>query len=117
MTIPASENQFENAQKSSHLSTNNDQLLQTEKNESSVISLVNLFQKNIKCGPEYICTCCDQLWYKSSALKCNVNRYKACSQDLVESCVTGVRSVENTEWICRTCDSNLKKGNLPSLAL
>jgi len=31
MTIPANENQFENAQKSSHLSTNNDQLLQKVK--------------------------------------------------------------------------------------
>ncbi|CAH3155355.1 unnamed protein product, partial [Pocillopora meandrina] len=38
------------------------------KNESSGISLINLFHENIKCGPEYICTCCDQLWYKSSVL-------------------------------------------------
>ena len=116
MAIPANENQFENAQKSSHVSTNNDQLLQTGKNESSVISLINLFHEKIKCGPEYICTYCDQLWYKSSVVKCNANRYKACSQDLVESCVTGVRSVENTEWICRNCDSNLTKGKLPSLS-
>ena len=116
MAIPANENQFENAQKSSHVSTNNDQLLQTGKNESSVISLINLFHEKIKCGPEYICTCCDQLWYKSSVVKCNANRYKACSQDLVESCVTGVRSVENTEWICRNCDSNLTKGKLPNFS-
>ena len=93
MAIAGDENQFENAQKSSHVSTNNDQLLQTGKNESNVISLINLFHKNIKCDPEYICTCCDQLWYKSSVVKCNANRCKACSQDLVESCVTGVRSV------------------------
>ena len=55
MAITANENQFENAQKSSHLSTNNDQLLQTGKNESNIISLINLFHKNIKYGPEYIC--------------------------------------------------------------
>ena len=116
-SIPANENQFENSHKSSHVSTtSNDHLLQTAKNESIVISLINLFHKNIKCGPEYICTCCDQLWYKSSAVKCNANTYKACSQDLVESCVTGIKSVENTEWICRTCDSNLRKGKLPSLS-
>ena len=54
MAIPANENQFENAQKSSHVSTNDDQLLQTGKDESSVISLINLFHKNIKCGPEYV---------------------------------------------------------------
>ena len=50
MAIPANKNQFENAQKSSHVSTNNDHLLQTGKNESSVISLINLFHENIKCG-------------------------------------------------------------------
>ena len=116
MAIAGDENQFENAQKSSRVSTNNDQLLQTGKNESNVISLINLFHKNIKCDPEYICTCCDQLWYKSSVVKCNANRCKACSQDLVEACVTGVRSVENTEWICRACDSNLRKDKLPSLS-
>jgi len=27
-----------------------------------------------------------------------------------------VRSVESIEWICRTCDSNLKKGKFPSLS-
>jgi len=56
MSTPDNENQFENAQRSSHISTtcNNDQLLQTEKNDSSVISLIKLFHKNIECGPEYI---------------------------------------------------------------
>ena len=54
MAVAGNENQFENAQKSSHVSTNNDQLLQTGKNESSVISLINLFHEKIKCGPEYI---------------------------------------------------------------
>ena len=75
-----------------------------------------MFHKNVECGPEFICTCCDQLWYKSSTVKCNANRYKACSQDFLESCVTGLTCVENTEWICKTCDSNLKKGKLPSLS-
>ena len=41
-------------------------------------------------------------------------KYKACSQDVLKSCLIGVESVNATEWICITCDSNLKKGNLPS---
>jgi len=48
----------------------------------------------------------DQLWYKSSVVKC--------SQDVVKSCLTGFKSVNDSEWICITCDSNLKKGKLPS---
>ncbi|XP_078343176.1 uncharacterized protein LOC144628926 [Oculina patagonica] len=91
-----------------------DDELQAQKNENSMISMVNFFHKSIKCGPEYICTCCDQLWYRSSVVRCDSNKYKACSQGVVDSCVTGVTSVDNTEWICTTCHSNLKKGTLPS---
>lgn len=32
------------------------------------------------------------------------------------SCVTGVKSVDNVEWICSTCDSHLKAGTLPPCA-
>ena len=76
--------------------------------------MINLFHNEIKHGPEYVCTCCDQLWYRSSVLKCDANKYKACSQDVISSCVTGLRSIDNTEWICTTCDTNLKKGKMPS---
>ena len=47
-------------------------------------------------------------------MKCDAKKYKACSQDVVKSCLTGFKSVNATEWICLTCDSNLKKGKLPS---
>lgn len=76
--------------------------------------MINLFHKNIGQGPEFICTCCDQMWYKSSVIKCDANRCKTCSQNIVKSCVTGFQSVNDTEWICVTCDSNLKKGKVPS---
>ena len=82
--------------------------------DTNEISMMNLFHKNIAHGPEYVCTCCDQLWYKSSAVKYDAKKYKACPQDVVKSCLTGFKSVNATEWICITCDSNLKKGKLPS---
>lgn len=75
---------------------------------------INLFHNKIKGGPAYICTCCDQLGYRSSVIKCYANKYKACSQDVVQSCITGLKSVDNTEWICTTCDSSLKNGKVPS---
>lgn len=34
-------------------------------------------------------------------------------QEIVKSCLTGVKRVNDTDWICITCDSNLKKGRLP----
>ena len=78
------------------------------------MSVVNLFHKNIKCGPEYVCTCCDQLWYSSSVVKCDAKKYKVCSQLLIDCCLTGVKSVDNIEYICITCDSNLRNGKMPS---
>lgn len=93
---------------------NIEQRKEIKKSGGKVISLINLFHNEIKHGPEYVCTCCDQLWYRSSVLKCDANKYKACSQDVVSSCVTGLRSIDNTEWICTTCDTNLKKGKMPS---
>jgi hypothetical protein len=43
-----------------------------------VTKATELFHKNISVGPEYICTCCDQLWYRSSVTECNVSLYKSC---------------------------------------
>lgn len=44
---------------------------------------------------EYVCTCCDQLWYKSSVVKCNANKYKLSS--VVKSFHTGFKSVNDIE--------------------
>ena len=38
-----------------------DDEFQAHKNEDNVVSMINLFHNNIKYGPEYICTCCDQI--------------------------------------------------------
>ena len=78
--------------------------------------LTEMFHSNIKCGPEYVCTCCDQLWYRSSVTKCNPNLYKICPQNILQLCLTGVKSINDSEWICSTCHSNLKDGKLPSCA-
>ena len=80
---------------------------------NSCTSMVAKFHKNISCGPEYICTCCDQLWYRTSVRKCNTSNYTNCQKNLVQSCITGVKSIDNTEWICNTCHLNIKEGNLP----
>ena len=42
--------------------------------------VIESFHDNIKYGPEYICTCCDQLWYRSFVRKCEANKYPKCSE-------------------------------------
>ena len=113
ITPVAAEMELENVEHQLVTATSSGKL-QGQQNKDNVIVMINLFHNNIKRGPEYICTCCDQLWYKSSVVKCDSSKYKGCSQNVVECCLTGLRSVDDVEWICRTCDSNLKKGILPS---
>ena len=86
---------------------------------SSVLSApkaIELFHQNIRVGPEYICTCCHQLWYRSSVTKCNASLYQSCSREILDSCLTGLKSIDDTEWICGTCHSNLKAGKVPTCA-
>ena len=82
----------------------------------SISKATEIFHKNISVGPEYICTCCDQLWYRSSVTECNASLYQSCSRDILNLCLTGLKSIDNTEWICGTCHSNLKAGKLPTCA-
>ena len=86
------------------------------KSPISFAKATELFKKNIRVGPEYICTCCDQLWYRSSVTECNASLYKSCSREILNLCLTGFKSIDDTEWICSTCHSNLKAGKLPSCA-
>ena len=74
---------------------------------------IESFHNSIECGPEYICTCCDQLWYRSSVQLCNSGKYNLCSPNLIKMCITDVKSVNNNEWICNSCHSNLLAGKLP----
>lgn len=71
-----------------------------------VSRMIKSFQSSIESGPQYICTCCDQLWYKNSVTKCNLKCYKSCNESLIKSCLTGVTSVNNIEWICLKCHSS-----------
>ena len=59
--------------------------------------LIRRFKKKIKLGPEHVCTCCNQLWYRTSVIKCNKDLHKVCPESIIDSCITGVKSVDNTE--------------------
>ncbi len=79
-------------------------------------ALIESFHNSIECGPEYICTCCDQLWYRSSVQLCKSSKYDLCSQNIKKLCITNVKSVDNNEWICNSCHSNLLVGKLPKFS-
>ena len=84
--------------------------------DTNVSDIIDNFHEAIKEGPEFVCTCCDQLWYRSSVLECKADSYNF---ELFEDkpstlFITDKKSVENKEWICRTCHNNLKNGKVPT---
>ena len=79
---------------------------------------IEKFHKNTSTGPTYICSCCHQTWFSENVTKVKAEEIRRlhspfCSEDLL----TGVLSVENKEWICRTCLSSIKSGKIPKLSV
>ena len=63
---------------------------------TSIPKAIEIFHKNISVGPEYICTCCDQLWYRLSVTQRNTSLYESCSREILNLCLTGLKSIDNT---------------------
>ena len=78
------------------------------------LALVRKFHNSVSAGPLYICTCCDQLWYKHSVSP--ADRLRLINPDITKY-LQSVRSVDDIEWICQTCNNHLKKGRVPPCAI
>ena len=58
--------------------------------------VIEAFHDNITCASEYVCTCCDQVCYRSSDRKCEENKYPKCSKKLFKACITTTSCIDNT---------------------
>jgi hypothetical protein len=81
---------------------------------NSVSQLIHKFHKSVSTGPLYICSCCDQLWYKHSV--CPAERLRLSNPNSTKH-LQGIKSVDNIEWLCLTCNKHLKKGKVPPSAI
>ena len=61
-------------------------------------------------GPLYICTCCNQLWYKHSV--CQAASTRLTNPDITKHLQNTI-SVDNIEWLCQSCNRYLKKNKVP----
>ena len=83
-----------------------------KKHGDSIDNCIRLFHESIKVGPQFICTCCDQTWFKQSVSQ--VSSIKG-SYDL--QFLNGRLSVDGLEWICTTCKTSLLKNKVPKLSV
>ena len=77
-------------------------------------SLISKFHNIASSGPFYICSCCDQMWYRHSvvsALKVRENNPG------VDKYLTKKTSVQDIEWLCKMCERYLKKSKVPPCAV
>ncbi|CAB4005683.1 ATP-dependent DNA helicase PIF1 [Paramuricea clavata] len=81
---------------------------------NSVSQLIHKFHKSVSTGPLYICLCCDQLWYKHSV--CPAERLRLSNPNSTKH-LQGIKSVNDIEWLCLTCDKHLKKNKVPPSAI
>jgi hypothetical protein len=79
-----------------------------------VSQLIHKFHKSVSTGPLYICSCCDQLWYKHSVSP--AERLRLCNPNSTKH-LQGIKSVDDIEWLCFTCDKHLKKNKVPPSAI
>ena len=86
----------------------------SEAKEKKIEILISKFHDIVSHGPLYICSCCDQLWYKHSVSSADKVTQ---SNPTAERYLHQRKSVNNQEWLCKTCRNYLLKNKVPPVAL
>ena len=75
------------------------------------LSSVKSFYNKIREGPFFVCTVCHRMLYRQTVRLLNPSSYPR------DDLFTSIKCFDNKEYICRTCDSKIKKGNMPCQAV
>ena len=81
-------------------------------------SCLKLFNIKISNGAIYVCTVCLQTWFRRSVL--NIEFIKVSSQaeeEKLYQCRRNYVSIEDKEWICKTCQDCIKSGRIPKFSV
>ena len=77
------------------------------------------FNAAVKEGPDYVCTCCHRLMYRKTVVQFRPAKYTRLSDDLLHQLFPPsllYTSAQLKIWMCKTCDSALMRGNMPTQA-
>ena len=80
---------------------------------STITDEIRKFHAVVSRGPLYICSCCDQLWYKHSVVSAEKLRLSNPNAGIY---LLSKASVDDIEWICQSCNNHLKKNKIPPCA-
>ena len=76
-----------------------------ESQPNSFMALCDSFKLVCSDGCNYVCACCDQLWFKTSVVP--ITRIVSIDSKINSICITmpGIES----QWVCVTCVTALKR--------
>ena len=59
--------------------------------------------------------CCHRMLYKQNVISFNIHKYAKCSDELLQSIfpVDDLCDIDDKQWVCRTYDGALTRGNIP----
>ncbi|XP_052276203.1 uncharacterized protein LOC127875286 isoform X2 [Dreissena polymorpha] len=77
-------------------------------------NMINNFHKKVRSGPNFICTICDQLWYKNNVT--SLSTVKKGNDILKDSCLMEIKSSNGKVYICSTCKSHVSNNRIPPLS-
>ena len=90
------------------------QRIEIHKNVNNIEEIVTNFHKTVSSGPVYVCSSCSQTWFREGVSQASSVK---CKNDLKKKCLTGLRSFNNIEWLCRTCKKYLDGGKIPQCSV
>ena len=97
---------------------NEKQQAENRKYGSNMTELLKIFNESIAEGPVYVCTYCQQIWFKHSVLNVDEIILKTDNERTTSSaCRTQYLSKDGKEWICKTCRNSVKEGKIPKLSI
>ncbi|XP_078603869.1 uncharacterized protein LOC144877698 [Branchiostoma floridae x Branchiostoma japonicum] len=82
--------------------------------EITIEECANAFHTKIADGPIFACISCCRLLYRCTVLEYKASNYS--SNQVIEKILKFVNDMKTNEksWICRTCHTALKQGNVPT---
>ena len=78
---------------------------------------VGKFREALNSSCSFVCSCCQQTWFKHSVQAVASLNVKSLDANLLGKCLTGYISVGDCEWLCNTCLNNLKRRKIPKLSV
>ncbi|CAG2226074.1 unnamed protein product [Mytilus edulis] len=83
-------------------------------NEALTNNLVKKFSLSVLEGPLYVCSSCSQTWFKEGVVRMSSVKSRF---ELLEKCTSGLKSVNNIEWVCLTCKKYLQSQKIPECSI